>query len=126
MYIFLIIFVINLLQTNEIFAIETVDVQKFIFCLKKGFFFFISGGGFFNFSILFNFIPFSDYFLRYLGKTRNFFIKTVKKYEFFTAGGSLTLVGFNISLVNKFLKNSQLFFHQMEAFWGVSPQIKRT
>ena len=79
---------------------------------------------FYNFSILFNFISFSDRFLRYLGKTRNFFIRPVRKYEFFTVGGGLTPVGSKISLIKKFLKNSQLFFHQIEASLVVRSQIK--
>ena len=66
-------------------------------------------GRFFSFSILFHFIPFSDHFLRYLGKTRHFFIKPMRKYEFFTVGGGLTSVGSKISLVKKLKKNSFLF-----------------
>ena len=40
-------------------------------------------------------------------------------------GGGLIPVRFEISWVKKFKKKSHLFFHQMEAFLGVSPEIKR-
>ena len=80
---------------------------------------------FFKFSLLFHCIPFSDHFLRYLGITRHFFIKLVRKYEFFTVVGGLIPVGSKIVLVEKFFKNSQLFCLPNGSFLGSQPTNQR-